>query len=103
MCLLSTLERTNPKITTDIKSAVTNLTNQLVAQQKERLLNQGTSALTDYINKNKKPADTTKTAAPATKEEVKTKAVEEVKTKASDLLNGLFNKKKKVEEEPKTP
>jgi hypothetical protein len=94
---------TNPKITTDIKSAVTNLTNQLVAQQKERLLNQGTSALTDYINKNKKPADTTKTAAPATKEEVKTKAVEEVKTKASDLLNGLFNKKKKVEEEPKTP
>jgi hypothetical protein len=94
---------TNPKITTDIKSAVTNLTNQLVAQQKERLLNQGTSALTDYINKNKKPADTTKTAVPATKEEVKTKAVEEVKTKASDLLNGLFNKKKKVEEEPKTP
>jgi hypothetical protein len=94
---------TNPKISTDIKSAVTNLTNQLVAQQKERLLNQGTSALSDYINKNKKPADTSKTVVPATKEEAKTKAVEEVKTKASELLNGLFNKKKKTEEEPKTP
>jgi hypothetical protein len=38
---------------------------------------QGTSALTDYINKNKKPGDTTSTASPAvpaTKEEVKAKA-----------------------------
>lgn len=81
---------TNPKITTDINSAVTKLTTQLVNQQKERLVKQGTSALTYYINKNKKPSDTTKTATPATKEEVKTKAAE--------LLNGLFNKKKKVEE-----
>ncbi len=82
---------TNPKITTDINSAVTKLTTQLVNQQKDRLVKQGTSALTDYINKNKKPGDTTKTgtpAVPATKEEVK--------AKATDLLNGLFKKKKKV-------
>ena len=82
---------TNPKITTDINSAVTKLTTQLVNQQKERLVKQGTSALTDYINKNKKPGDTTKTASPvvpATKEEVR--------AKATDLLNGLFKKKKKV-------
>lgn len=91
---------TSPKITTDIKTAVTNLTNQLVQQQKERLVKQGTSALTDLINKNKKPGDTTKTVIPTTKEEakqeIKTKATEQVKTKANDLLNGLFNKKKKV-------
>ncbi|WP_426090921.1 AsmA-like C-terminal region-containing protein [Flavobacterium sp. DSR3-2] len=79
---------TNPKITTDINSAVTKLTTQLVNQQKDRLVKQGTSALTDYINKNKKPGDTTKTATPATKEEVKAKATE--------LLNGLFNKKRKA-------
>ncbi|MFV8362002.1 AsmA-like C-terminal region-containing protein [Flavobacterium sp. ZT3P35] len=82
---------TNPKITTDINSAVTKLTTQLVNQQKDRLVKQGTSALTDYINKNKKPGDTTKTASPvvpATKEEVK--------AKATDLLNGLFKKKKKA-------
>lgn len=94
---------TNPKITTDISSAVTKLTDQLVEQQKQRLYNQGTSALSDYITKDKKPADSSKTVVPATKEEVKTKAVEEAKTKATDLLNGLFNKKKKAEEEPKTP
>ena len=85
---------TNPKISTDINSAVTKLTTQLVNQQKDRLVKQGTSALTDYLNKNKKPSDTTKTTTPTTKEEVK--------TKAGDLLNGLFNKKKKAEE-PKTP
>ena len=45
-----------PKISTDIKTAVTNLTNQLIQQQKERLVKQGTSALTDLINKNKKDA-----------------------------------------------
>ena len=91
---------TNPKITTDINSAVTKLTTQLVNQQKERLVKQGTSALSDYINKNKKPNDTTKTATTTTKEQT----AAEVKTKAADLLNGLFNKKKKVEEpkvEPK--
>ncbi|WP_414000130.1 AsmA-like C-terminal region-containing protein [Flavobacterium sp. W1B] len=86
----------NPKISTDLKTAVTNLTNQLVQQQKEKLVGKGTSALTDLINKNKKPGDTTKTVIPATKEEVKTKAKEEVKAKASELLNGFFNKKKKV-------
>ena len=83
---------TNPKITTDINSAVTKLTTQLVNQQKDRLVKQGTSALTDYINKNKKPGDTAKTAtpaAPATREEAKAKAAE--------LLNGLFNKKKKAD------
>jgi hypothetical protein len=85
---------TNPKITTDINSAVTKLTTQLANQQKDRMVKQGTSALTDYINKNMKPGDTTKTATPATKEDVK--------AKAADLLKGMFNKKKKTEE-PKTP
>jgi hypothetical protein len=97
---------TNPKISTDIKTAVTNLTNQLVQQQKERLVKQGTSALTDLINKNKKPADTTKTATstiPTTKEEAKTQAKEEVKAKASDLINGLFKKKKAAEPKPAEP
>jgi hypothetical protein len=47
------------KISTDIKTAVTNLTNQLVQQQKERLLTQGNSALSDFITKTKKPTDTT--------------------------------------------
>lgn len=91
-----------PKITTDLKAAATNLTNQLIQQQKQKLVSKGNAALTDIINKNKKPGDTTKTVIPATKEEVQTKAKEEVKAKATDLLNNLFNKKKKAVDTTKT-
>ncbi|WP_338408863.1 hypothetical protein [uncultured Flavobacterium sp.] len=70
----------NPKVSTDIKSAVTNLSNQLVIQQKEKLLKQGTSALTDLINKNtSKTNDRTKTGTPK----------EDIKAKANDLLNSF--------------
>lgn len=75
----------SPKISTDMKSAVTNLTAQLANQQKDKLVKKGTSALTDLINKNTKSTDTTKTATQK----------EDIKAKASDLINGLFKKKKK--------
>ncbi|MES2240438.1 MAG: AsmA-like C-terminal region-containing protein [Bacteroidota bacterium] len=91
-----------PKISTDLKTAASNLTNQLIQQQKQKLVSKGNAALTDIINKNKKPGDTTKTVIPATKAEVQQKAKEEVKAKASDLLNGFFNKKKKVADTTKT-
>jgi hypothetical protein len=91
-----------PKITTDLKSAATNLTNQLIQQQKEKLVGKGTSALTDLLNKNKKAGDTTKTVIPTTKAEVQEKAKEEVKAKANDLLNNFFNKKKKAVDTTKT-
>jgi hypothetical protein len=77
-----------PKVALDTKTAVSNLTTQVVNQQKEKLTQKGTSALTDLLNKNTKSKDTTKTATD------KAKTNEEVKTKASDLLNGLFKKKK---------
>lgn len=77
----------NPKITTDVKQATTTLVTNLVKTQKDKLIKQGTSAITDLINKNKKPSDTTKTVAPTTKKDVE--------TKAKDLLKGLFNKPKK--------
>jgi hypothetical protein len=72
----------SPKISTDIKSGITNLTTQLVKQQKEKLIKQGTSALEDLIKTNTK-TDTTKTKSPAK---------EDIKKKAGDLLNGLFRK-----------
>ncbi|PXY39489.1 AsmA family protein [Flavobacterium cheongpyeongense] len=78
-----------PKIALDTKTAVSNLTSQVIKQQKEKLTKKGASALTDLLNKNTKSKDTTKTAT-----ENKAKTNEEVKAKASDLLNGLFKKKK---------
>lgn len=79
---------TNPKITTDIKQATTKLANQLVEQQKQKLINQGTSALTNLINQNTKPTDTTKTKTPVTKEQ-------EIKDKLKEGLNSLLKPKKK--------
>jgi len=75
----------NPKVSTDMKQAITNLTAQLVKSQKDKLVNQGTNALGNLLNGTK------------TKDTVKAKQNEEVKTKAKDLLNGLFGKKKKAE------
>ncbi len=77
----------NPKITTDIKSAVTNLTNQLVKQQKEKVVAKGKESLNSIINNAVKPkGDTTKT-----------NVKNDVKAKAGELLNGLFGKRKKTE------
>ena len=79
----------SPKITTDIKQATTNLVTNLAKQQKDKLISGTKDALSGIISNATKPkTDSTKT-------NVKT----DVKDRAKDLLNGLFNKKKK--EEPK--
>ena len=82
----------NPNITTDVKQATTTLVTNLVKQQKDKLVQQGTSALGNIIQNNTKPKDTSKTATPKP----------DVKTQAKDLLNGLFNKKKKEDVKPAT-
>lgn len=76
----------NPKVSTDVQQAVTKLATQLVASQKDKLINQGTSALGNLLGGNK-PKDTTKTTTTTPKEDVKNKVTEGIK--------GLFNKKKK--------
>lgn len=75
----------SPKMTTDMKAGMTQLTTQVVKQQKDKLVKQGTNVLGDIINKNTK-TDTTKTKSQAP-------VKEDIKKKAGDLLNGLFNKK----------
>jgi hypothetical protein len=72
----------SPKVTTDMKSAVSNLTTQLVKQQKEKLVNQGTNALKDLLNGSKKDTSNAKTPK------------EDLKTKAEGLIKGFFGKKK---------
>jgi hypothetical protein len=74
----------NPKISSDMKTVMTNLTMQLAKQQSDKLMKKGTSELDKLLNKNKSTAeDTTKTNAQK----------EDIKKKAGDLLNGLFKKK----------
>lgn len=83
----------NPKITTDVKQATTTLVNNLVKQQKDKLVSGGKDAVNSIISNATKPKnDTTKT-------DVKT----DVKNKANDLLKGLLNKKKKEAPKTETP
>lgn len=77
----------NPKINTDLKQATTNLTTQLVKMQKDKLINQGTGALTNILGgtKNNTPKDSTKTTSTPK---------EQVGNAVKDGIKGLFGKKK---------
>ena len=83
---------TNPTITTDLKSAVTDLTKQVANNQKDKLVNQGkdklNSALEGLLNKNK-TTDSTKV------DSTKTQQKDNVKNAAKGLLNNLLGSKKK--------
>lgn len=68
----------NPTVSTDLQKATSNLVSQLVQQQKNALLNKGKSSLLNLLNGNKKTKDSTKT-----------------KGKVTNILKGLFGKKKK--------
>ena len=87
----------NPKVNTDVKQATTSLVTNLVKQQKNKLIGGGKDALNNIISNATKPkTDSTKTNTSTN-----------VKNTAKDLINGLFNKKKKEEpkkvETPTTP
>lgn len=89
----------NPKISTDVSKTVTNLTQQLIQQQKDKLLQQGAGALGNIIrgntgNSSGTPKDTTKASTPKTKEEVR----EQVKESGTKIIRDIFNKNKKKEE-----
>lgn len=94
----------NPKISTDVSKSVTNLTQQLVKQQKDKYVKQGASALENLIKNNTKgntsntPQDTAKATTPKTSQEVKDKANEAVKSTATKAIQNLFKKKEKKEE-----
>lgn len=83
---------TSPKVNTDVQQAVTNLTNQLVAKQKEKLVNQGKDKAQELIGNIINGNSTTTTTATDT---TKTTKSEPVKTTVKNALNNLFGKKDK--------
>lgn len=88
----------NPKVSTDLGKAATNLTNQLVQQQKDKYLNdaktKGADALNKLLGGNKTATDTTKTA-PKTNAETQKQLEEKGKEAAGKAIQNLFKKKEK--------
>ena len=88
----------NPKVSTDLKQSVSNLTTQLIQQQKTQLVNKGIDKAANMAGI--KNADSIKKMIPVNKEEVKEqvkekvqeKVQEQVKEKAGNALKGLFGK-----------
>ena len=92
----------NPKVSTDLSKSVTSLTNQLIEQQKQNLINQGVNRGTEALNNllggnknNDNKNEPNKNNTPKTNEEVKQQAEEAVRNKAQDILQGLFKKEDK--------
>lgn len=87
----------NPKVSTDLKQATSNLVTQLVKAQKDKYIQKGADALNNLIKGSGPKKDTTKTTTTTTTTTVKETAKEKAKEEGKKLLDGLFNKKKKEE------
>ncbi len=66
-----------PTVTTDLKQVTTSLVKNIAEQQKNALIGKGSDALSNLIDKNRKPGDTTRTVIPTSKEEINQKIDEE--------------------------
>jgi hypothetical protein len=84
-----------PSVRTDMKQATTNLATQLVKMQKDKLVNQGTSALSNLLGGNNTTTNANATATDTTKTTPTPK--EQVKDGVKDAVKNLFGKKKKDE------
>lgn len=87
----------SPKISTDIKSSVTSLTQQLVQQQKDKLINQGKDKLKDKLGDilggGKKDEENNNNTD--NNQSTEDKKEEKTEDKVKDAIKGLFGKKKK--------
>ncbi|TYA74603.1 AsmA family protein [Seonamhaeicola marinus] len=92
---------TSPAVKTDLKAAVSNLTQQLIEIEKQKLLNKGKDKVTDLLggllgNKNTKTTDSTVTQdTERKKDSITTPTIEEG---VKNILGGLLKKKKKETE-----
>ena len=82
-----------PSVKTDMKQATTNLATQLVKMQKDKLVNQGTTALSNLLGGDKATTNATTTDTTKTTPTPK----EQVKDGVKDAVKNLFGKKKKEE------
>lgn len=98
---------TKPAVQLNLKSAITDLTNQIIAIQKNRLIEEGTEQITDILGNllgggKDRPKDAPKDSTSTTSNTTPKPKVDDVIKDVSDgLLNGLFGKKNKKKETKK--
>ena len=83
----------NPIISTDLKAATTNLVTQLVKMQKDKLIQQGTGALSNILGGSNTTNSSNNTIKDSTKPTTSTPK-DQIKDGVKNALDGLFKKKK---------
>ncbi|WP_340075352.1 AsmA-like C-terminal region-containing protein [Leptobacterium sp. I13] len=78
---------TNPSVKTDLKQATSNLTKQIAAKQKEKLVGKGKDVINKTLGNLLNEKNATKDSVPKTQDDP-------VKKTANKLINNLFKKKK---------
>lgn len=79
-----------PQVSLDLNSAVREITDKIVAKQKDKLIDKGKDIIGDIINKNI-PQDTTRRSTlPITPPKSKDSVIKNVEDKAKDLLDGIL-------------
>jgi hypothetical protein len=95
----------SPQINLNMQQAVSELTQQIIAQQKKELTNKGIDALGNILTgQNKqtpKTVDSTGTPVLNPKDTVRTQQQQQVKDVARDILGGILKKKPKKEDTTK--
>ena len=90
---------TNPQVSLNTETAINNLTKQLLAKQKDKLINQGTGILGEILGDGKKQ-DSTKTNTNTNNQEQTT---QQQNTKIiKDILGGILGGKSKKTDTTKT-
>ena len=94
---------TNPQVSLNTQQAVSSLTQQLVATQKDKFKQQGEDKIKDVLGgilKGNKPADTS--AVNTAKDSTQTSTQNNTAKAVKDVLGGLFGKKKTATDTTKT-
>ncbi len=89
----------SPKISTDLSSSVTKLTQQLIEIEKQKLINQGTNAIKDLLGGLNSGTNSNTTSTPIDSTTVQTDSTKTNPPKTEEtiknILGGLLNKNKK--------
>lgn len=86
----------NPSVKTDLSSAVSNLTKQLIEIEKQKLLNQGTNTIKDLLEGLSQQSNNPKDSTSVQTDSIKTNTP--TSNDVKDILGGIFGNKKPIKD-----
>ena len=82
----------NPRVTTDLSQVARTVANQIIAQQRDAVINRGAQALQNALPPKLRGNDSIPSPIPTTKEEVRQQVEEKARDKVREGVNNLINR-----------